>query len=378
MNLDKLVSLRKEIHRHPEVAGEEKKTAKRISKALEEFHPDKIIKGIGGEGLAFIFQGNEKGKSVLIRAELDALPIQEINDFEYKSVNEGKGHKCGHDGHMTILVGLAGEIAKSRPDKGKVIILFQPAEETGEGAEWMLEDEKFDDLQPDYVFALHNIPGYKKGSVLLRHDVFSSASVGLEIKLTGKTSHAGEPEKGINPAKATADILNELLELSNNKDKFEDFVLVTIINVKLGEIAYGTSAGYAEIRATLRSHLNKDMDKLKEAGVEIAKKHGAAQKLKVETRFVEYFPALVNDDDSVEIIRDAAKDIGLDLVELDEPFRWSEDFSRFTSKFKGAMFGLGSGVDTPKVHNPDYDFPDEILEPGIKMFHAIIQKVLKT
>ncbi len=377
MDTKELVKLRKEIHKHPEIAEHEKKTAKRIRKEIDQYNPDKIIDGIGGEGMAFFFEGKQKGKTVLVRSELDALPIKEVNDdLPYKSEHDGWAHKCGHDGHMAIVAGVARELANERPEKGTVILLYQPAEETGEGAERMLKDDKMDAVKPDYVFALHNIPEYKKGSILIRKGVFSSASVGIEIKLTGKTSHAAEPEKGINPARATAAILNDFIELHDNKEKFKDFVLVTIVNVKLGEIAYGTSAGYAEIRATLRSYLNEDMDKLKEMAPKIAKKHGEKDKLKVETRFVQFFPALTNDDESNDIIRKGAKENDLEIVDLSEPFRWSEDFSRFTGKFKGAMFGLGSGEDTPKLHNPDYDFPDELIEPGVKMFHSIIKQVL--
>ena len=157
---------------------------------------------------------------------------------------------------------------------------------------------------------------------------------------------------------------------------FDDFVLSTIVHVKLGEIAFGTSAGHSEIRATLRSYQNDDLNKMKSKAVEIAGKYADEHNLRLETNFVEYFPALENDPDMLEIVKEAAGSNNFQMIELERPFRWSEDFAQFTSKFQGAMFGLGAGENTPKLHNPDYDFPDEILENGIRMFKTIIKKLL--
>lgn len=375
METTDLIKFRRELHQNPELSGEETETSQRVQRFIEKFKPDSTIKEIGGEGLAFFFDGNQEGKTILVRAELDALPIDEINDFEYKSRSQDKAHKCGHDGHMAILAGVARELSGSRPERGRVILLFQPAEETGEGASRMLHDVKFGNIKPDFVFALHNLPGFKEGSILVREEVFSSASVGIEIKLGGKTSHAAEPEKGINPAGATARIVQDLLNVSNRKDLFEDFVLATIVHIKLGEIAYGTSAGHAVIRATLRSYRNEDMEVLKSEAEKIAKKNAEQDHLNIGMRYVEYFPALINNPESVNIIRDAARANNFTVEELSHPFRWSEDFSHFTEKFRGAMFGLGAGLDTPKVHNPDYDFPDTLIKPGIKMFTTIINQI---
>ncbi len=185
---DELLNLRRSIHSEPELAGSEAGTASKIEKFISAYTPDETIKNLGGNGMAFVFKGESEGPSVLFRAELDALPINEINNFEYKSRFKDKGHKCGHDGHMTVLVGFAQRIASSRKYKGKVILLFQPAEETGEGAERVLNDENFSKLKPDYVFAFHNLPGFKLGSVIIRDGSFASASKGMIIKLTGKTS----------------------------------------------------------------------------------------------------------------------------------------------------------------------------------------------
>lgn len=376
-HLTKLIKLRKEIHRYPELAGNEKDTSKRIIKFAKKFNPDKIISNIGGNGLAIIFKGKEKGPTVLIRCELDALPIRETNSFSYKSVNENASHKCGHDGHMAIVSGLIPLLSKNRIKKGKVVLLFQPAEETGQGAEWILKDSKFNQVKPDFVFALHNLPGFEKGEILVREKEFAAASKGMIIKLTGKTSHAAEPEKGINPAPAVSEIISTLISLPGKIKSIKDFSLVTIIHAIIGERAFGTSPGYAEVMATLRSFKNKDMNFLtrgaKKAVMEISKRY----KLKVEISFTEEFPATVNDKTCLGLVKESAKENNLKIREIETPFRWSEDFGHFTNHFKGVLFGLGSGKKQPALHNPDYDFPDEIIEPGVKIFYSLINKILE-
>lgn len=197
IKIGNLVNLRKDLHRNPELAGQEKRTSEKILESIKKFNPDEIISGIAGRGLVFIFNGREEGRTILFRSELDALPINEQNDFEYRSRKENVAHKCGHDGHMTILAGLASLLKSERPDKGKVVLLFQPAEETGEGAYAVLNDEKFAQIKPDYVFALHNLPGFMAGSVVVKPGIFAAASKGMIIKLHGKTSHASEPETGL-------------------------------------------------------------------------------------------------------------------------------------------------------------------------------------
>ena len=210
LNLEELIEFRKDLHRNPELSGKEKNTSKKIVDFIKRFNPDEIITNIAGKGTAFIFKGNKEGKTILFRSELDALPISEQNSFEYKSRVENISHKCGHDGHMTILSGLASILKDEKPGKGKVIIHFQPAEETGEGAKAVLGDKKFSSLNPDYVFALHNLPGFPENTVIIKSGIFASASKGMIIKLRGKTSHASEPEKGISPVSAAASIMQKL------------------------------------------------------------------------------------------------------------------------------------------------------------------------
>jgi len=371
-----LVKLRKEIHRYPETAGKEKQTAKRIITFAKKFNPSKIVQNIGGNGIAVIFEGKNEGPVIMIRCELDALPISETNKFKHRSTKENVSHKCGHDGHMTIVSALIPLLSKNKIKKGKVILLYQPAEETGEGAERILKDKKFGSIKPDYIFALHNLPGFKKKKIIVRKNEFAAASKGMIIKLKGKTSHAAEPGKGRNPAPAVAEIIQKLLAIPKTLKKLKDFSLITTIHVKVGERAFGTSAGHAEVMFTLRSFKNDDMKALTDVAIKkvkmISKKYNLGNKIS----FTEEFPATVNDSSCVEIVKNSAKENKLNIHINKIPFRWSEDFGHFTNHFKGALFGLGSGKKQPALHNPDYDFPDEIIESGTRVFYSIIKNIL--
>ncbi|MCZ7603452.1 MAG: amidohydrolase [Melioribacteraceae bacterium] len=369
-----LISLRRELHKYPELSGKENNTAGKIVKFAEKFNPDEIIKNIGGNGLAVVFQGDHKGKTILIRCELDALPIEEENEFDYKSQTEGVSHKCGHDGHMAIVSGLIPLLSEKKIKNGKIVLLYQPAEETGEGAEQILNDDKFKNLNPDYVFALHNLPGFEKNKIIVKENEFASASKGLKIKLIGKTSHAAEPDKGITPSLAVAELIQRLVEISN-KEKFDEFTLVTIIHAKIGERAFGTTPGYAELMATLRSYKNENMEKLQAQAEKIIDEVSAKNNLKFKLEWVEEFPSTINDKFCVDVVRKSAEENNLSIEEIKNPFRWSEDFGHFTQKYNGALFGLGSGVDQPQLHNPDYDFPDDIILTGTKMFYSIIKNI---
>lgn len=374
--INELIQLRRTIHAEPELAGTEKGTASKIINFISKYSPDEIIKNIGGEGVAFTFKGKEHGPSILFRSELDALPIREINGFDYKSKFENKGHKCGHDGHMTVLAGLAEKISHSRDYKGKIVLLFQPAEETGEGAERVINNIKFASIKPDYVFAFHNLPGFKINSIIVSSGGFASASKGMIMKLTGKTSHAAEPENGINPSLAVAEIIRKFSILSKDREHAKGFTLVTIIHARIGEKAFGTSPGYAEIMATLRAYRNEDMEQLIKEAEKTARSVASEHRLKIEVSYTEVFPATVNNEKCVEIVKSAAGRNNYSVIDVSEPFRWSEDFGHFTAGYKGAMFGIGSGENHPQLHNPDYDFPDEIIPTGINMFYTIINEIL--
>lgn len=369
------IKLRQEIHKHPEVSNDEYNTSERIMAYVKRFNPDEIIK-LGETGVAFAFNGKEKGKTVVFRSELDALPIKEKSGVEYMSVNDHIAHSCGHDGHMAILTGLTQKVSENRPKRGRVVMLFQPAEEVEQGARDVVENPKFIEIKPDYMFALHNVPGFEKHKIVLKNGSFASASKGMTIKLIGKTAHAAEPQNGISPADAISEIIRSLHEIRDNKTLFKNFVLLTIIHIQLGEISFGTSPGYAELRLTLRAFENEDMEILTAKSERIIREIAKAEKLDCNISFSEIFPATVNNDACVKIVEQSAKQIDLDVQYIEKPFKWSEDFGYFTEKYKACYFGLGSGKNQPPLHNPDFDFPDEIIETGINLFYTIYKKTI--
>ena len=373
MNIQEIISIRRHLHKHPEISNCEYKTSEYITNYLNNLNPQKTI-SIQKTGKAFVFNGEQEGPTIVFRAELDALQIQENTDLYYSSVHNNVAHLCGHDGHMAIIAGLAKKISEKPPKKGKAVILFQPAEEIEQGAKDVVENYEFIQLNADYIFALHNIPGAEKHKIFLKNGSFAAASKGMTIKLKGKTSHAAEPEKGISPAMAISKIISQLHNLKENKSLFSDFILLTIIHIQLGEIAFGTSPAEAQIMITLRTFENNDMTKLTWQTEQICKEIATEEKLDISFSYNEVFPATVNSAECVELIQKAATENNYEIEYISTPFKWSEDFGYYTEKYKGGFFGLGAGINQPALHNANYDFPDDIIETGINMFYSIYKE----
>ncbi|HOI87114.1 MAG TPA: amidohydrolase [Lentimicrobium sp.] len=373
-----LLEFRHELHKHPELSGREKMTARRIREILEGTMPDLLVSGVGGHGVVAVFDSGNPGPVVLFRADMDALPIGEKADFPHASVNPGVSHKCGHDGHTAILAGFAEYVSECRPKRGKLILVFQPAEETGRGAKAMLEHRAMKSLKPNYSFALHNLPGYPEDSVVVRTGTFAAASKGMVIRLKGKTSHASEPEKGKSPASVMAGLMVDLPRLSGNGNTgdYDDYVLLTLIHGNLGTPAFGTSPGDAVLMVTLRAYLDADMEKLSAGATALVKSRSEAAGLTYDIDFQEEFPASVNHPEAVELITRTCEKLDLSLVEAVLPFRWSEDFAHFTAISRAALFGLGAGENHPALHNPDYDFPDRLLERGVQIWKSLYHQLL--
>jgi amidohydrolase len=373
---DALIAMRRHLHKHPETAHKEEKTAQYISDFLKQFKPDRLIEGLGGHGIAAVFNGKEKGPNLLFRSELDALPIRENNQFEYKSVSDGNGHLCGHDGHMTMVAGLAPLLSASRPKRGSVTLLFQPAEETGEGARLVLDDKKFETLHPDYLFATHNLPGYEESAIITRKGVFASASKGLIIQLKGSSSHAGHPEGGNNPATAAALILQSVMSIPPRKISMHEAALITPIHLRIGQPAFGTSPGEGVVMFTVRAHSNEVLEAMENEILQEVEHIAKAHRLSWSHDWTEPFEAVMNDEGCVDLVERCAGELDLKVVRKEIPFPWSEDFGVFTNQFKGALFGIGAGMEMPQLHHGDYDFPDALLEKGTMMFYSIVNELL--
>ncbi len=372
-----IINLRKELHKNPELSSFEFKTVNRIQKFIEKHGSTSRIEKIGGTGLAAIYEYPKKGKSVIIRCELDALPIQEENQFSHKSKTSGVSHKCGHDGHMAIVSGLIFWLKQQSFKSGKIILLFQPAEETGEGAYRVINDKKFKDLKADYIFALHNIPKEPLHSILLTENGFSAEVQSVIIKVKGKESHAAEPENGINPALGISTLIKEISYLNVTNPNDENFTVITPVHINMGQKSYGISPANGELHYTLRTWNNQKMLICKTMIAAIIKKTCQTHKLEHKIEWLEYFPASINDMKSNLFISNAAKQNNYNLINKSHSFKFGEDFGWFSKEYKTAMFGLGAGIHSPALHNADYDFPDELIETGMTMFQSIISNIMK-
>lgn len=371
-----MTELRHQLHRIPETAFNESETAQHIVQFLKNYAPAQIITGLGGAGVAAVFKGAQKGPTLMFRCELDALPIAETNQVEYRSTHEGNGHQCGHDGHMAMVAGLAPLLQANPLPCGRVILLFQPAEETGEGAQKVLDDPQFKDLTPDYIFALHNLPGYAQGQMVCRQGTFASASRGMIITLTGAPSHASHPENGRNPALAVSQITQTLLALPTLHTPFGQAALITPVQLKVGQPAFGTSPGDGEVMFTLRCHRNEQMQALIKQAEHAVQHLAKAHNLDCEISYTENFDAVENNPEAQKMLETALEELEKEVHYKPEPFAWSEDFGVFTAAFPGAMFGLGSGEKQPQLHNEDYNFPDQILPEGTRVFWQLVQQEL--
>jgi amidohydrolase len=372
--LPDLEQIRKEIHQNPELSQQEHHTANRIINYLTK-HTTATVSLIANTGVIVMYDSGIEGKSILLRADTDALPILEVNDFHYKSSVPGVSHKCGHDGHTAMMLGVARLLTAHPIKKGKVVLLFQPAEENGMGAEAVLKDTLFKHIHFDFVFALHNIPGIAKNKIVIKENNFNANVKSMIIKLQGKTAHAAEPEKGHNPALAIADILYYAEAATNNNPEQDDFFLITPIHINMGELAYGISAGDGELHLTIRSWDLALFDSICTDLESFIEQTCSNYNLKASISWTQVFFANKNDSTANEFVRKAAIVNKLEVHEMSDSFKWGEDFGLFTQRFKGAMFGLGAGINTPALHNPDYDFPDDITATGIQQFFQIIQEI---
>ncbi|WP_170557584.1 amidohydrolase [Ruegeria atlantica] len=371
-----LTRLRHDLHQYPELSGQESETAARMAELLREYGADQVLTGLGGHGVAAIFDGGQPGPTVGIRCELDGLPIQELNTQPYVSKVPGKGHLCGHDGHMTIVLGVAEELTRQRPTKGRVVLIFQPAEETGQGAIAFRADLKFDQIAPDYVFSLHNLPGLKLGAVELCEGPANCASRGMRVTLTGKTSHAAAPQDGISPARAVSELMLKLADLGAGGALDTDFALTTVTHASLGEATFGISPGQAEIWVTLRTVSDRRMKSLMAEAEALARNAASADGLAVAVTYDDVFEACTNHDEAVRTIVTACTERGVPCELTETPQKFSEDFGQFGKGAKAAMFWLGSGQDHPQLHNPDYDFPDALIPVGVDVFVAAIRSLV--
>ena len=349
-------AIRHDLHCHPGISGDEHYAHDLIVRELAPLHPDKVYTHVGGYGVVAVWGKELSHPTIAIRGDIDALPI---------------GHRCGHDGHTTILLQLAEYIAqRGIPTGQNVMLVFQPEEETGLGAQKIIDAQILQQYNIRAIYALHNLPGFPLGTVVLNRHTFAAASTGVIYRLVGRETHASTPEKGINPGLAVAEAIQQLAYMNSHPDAVgDDFQQTTLICVRLGEEAFGTSAGSAEVMFTLRAFTNDGMEHLLSLANETVGAIASKYHLEIQHTLVEPFRATENNSLLVEHIETVC---GTRSRYTLTPFRWSEDFSNYLLHFPGAMFGIGAGEKQPELHHPDYDFPDQLVPLAAQVFYNII------
>ncbi len=391
---------------------------------------------VSGYGVVAVFGNRKELPTIVLRADTDALPIDEqrmpstedgqptalfdlkstpdtaddydnLDCFDYRSRVKGVSHKCGHDGHTAIMLRVADMIAQTPSvyaDKN-IMLIFQPEEETGYGSQKILDSGIMQRYSIQGIYGLHNIPGEPLGTILLTGRTFAAASVGVKYSITGRQTHASTPEKGLNPGLAVAELIEEFDKLNSDRnnpdnrnsretsglsslltawrnknknkqtlpqDPISGFAQSTLIGIRLGDEAYGTSAGTAEAMFTLRTFSNASMATLRakadRIAHEICKRHG----LQLSVSESDPFKATENNADQTNWIEKVFTQTGFTVKHLDKPFRWSEDFANYLQHYSGAFFGIGAGENCHELHHPDYDFPDGLIEPAAKAFYSIL------
>ena len=371
-----LTKFRHLLHRTPEVSGQERETAARVAAKLREIGADRVVTDLGGHGVAGVFDGAAPGPTVMLRAELDALPIEETGDVPHASTIPERGHMCGHDGHAASLLGCAYAFARQRPARGRVVLMFQPAEEDGSGAAAVIADPRFAELRPDMAFSWHNMPGIPLGEARLREGPMFCASVGLRVQLDGRTAHASQPETGNSPAQPLAALIGRIAALGPGGPMDEDFALVTVTHARVGEPSYGIAPGRAELQATLRALMPERMARLRAEAEALARGIARDAGLKVTLDWHDDFACTANDAEPTAIVRRVLDARQVRREEMPEPYRGSEDFGRFGETARTAMILLGAGSGVSALHNPDYDFPDDLIPIGAEILTGAAREIL--
>ncbi len=357
--------LRHELHAHPELSGQEKWTKSRLMEFLNEHTHLEVFDR--GSWFYTLCRGRGEGK-IAFRADFDALPMEETCDVPYRSQCPGAAHKCGHDGHSAALALLGLTLEESGADRD-VYLIFQPAEEIGGGGEAcaaLLKEAGIGE-----VYAFHNMPGYPLHTVALREGTMNCASKGVTYRFRGTPTHASTPELGRNPAQAVARIVGALPGLTRREDH-RGLVMATVVQIDVGEPAFGISAYRGELLLTLRAQYQQELDDLSRQVEQLARQAAEVDGLTLTIEEQDVFPETSNHSTGVARVERAARALGLPVVEMAEPMRASEDFGWYLRQAEGAMFLLGDGEDHPPLHSADFDFPDALLETACKMFLNLI------
>ncbi len=376
---DELIGIRRDIHAHPELAYEERRTAELVADLLNGYGLQ-VHRGLGVTGVVASLECGRSKRTIGLRADMDALGLDEMNSFDHKSVHPGKMHACGHDGHTTMLLGAARYLAEKGQFNGTVHFIFQPAEEGQAGARKMIDDGLFEKFPMDSVFGMHNMPGLAPGKICLRPGPIMASGEVLNITITGKGGHAARPEETIDPVLVAANMVTALQSVVSRNTDPQDPVVVSVTKISAGS-AFNIIPETAELAGTIRAF---DMDvqaRTRAAISRLVDGVAAAFGARAEVDFKLIYPPTVNWAPQVEIAaRAAVKVVGEDNVDTRcRPMMGAEDFAFMLLEVPGCYVLIGNGreeVAGTGLHSPRYDFNDDLLPIGAAYWVELVNTVL--
>jgi amidohydrolase len=364
--LERAVTLRHELHRHPELSCKEVWTKQYLIDFLKRNTTLEVVDK--GRWFYAVYRAGADKPNIAFRADFDALPIDETIDLPYGSQFPGVAHKCGHDGHSACLAAFALEVDRKGADKN-IYFVFQHAEEIGVGAAEcapLMEEAEISE-----IFGCHNVPGIMPEHLIgVKDGVVCCASTGMIISMKGIPCHASLPEDGRNPAFAIAELVRSIPEFTDPTG-YKGLVMCTVICIDVGEEAFGMSASEGRLLLTIRGEYDGEMDALKDKLVNKAKEEAEKYGLEYDVSYRDSFYATVSHKESNDKVRKAAKELGLPVFEVDQPSRGSEDYGAFTRRTKGAFFWVGCGENRSGIHTAEYDFNDAIIPTVTDLYMAI-------
>ena len=373
-----LTAWRRDIHAHPELGFQENRTSDLVAEKLAAFGCE-VQRGIGKTGVVGTLRRGNSTRSVGLRADMDALPLQEGNDFAHRSRHDGRMHACGHDGHTTMLLGAARFLAETRNFDGTVHFIFQPAEEGLGGGKAMVDDGLFQRFPCDSIFGMHNRPGLAVGKFQIRSGPMMAGGALFDIAITGKGAHGARPESGIDPVMTAAYVTTALQSIVARNVKPLETAVLSVTQIHGGD-AYNVIPQQAFIRGTARAFSSETMALIERNMHRVATGVAEGMGAKAEVDFRATFPPLVNDAGETAFIADVAAElVGAENVNRSGGLVMaSEDFSFMLNERPGAyiQIGNGDGAGGCEVHNPGYDFNDQALPFGASLFAKIVERKL--
>ncbi len=367
---------RRHLHMHPELGFECHETAAFIAARLRAFGADEVHEGIGRTGIVAVIEGRGGGEAVALRADMDALPIDEKTGVAHASTVAGQMHACGHDGHSTMLLGAARYLAETRNFAGRAVLIFQPAEENGGGAGVMVREGVLDRFGVREIYAIHNAPGMPEGTFATTPGPFMAAVDTFEIRIAGRGGHGAMPHDAIDPIMPAVAIVQAIQTIVSRNNCNEDDLVISVTQIHAGS-ADNIIPETAYVCGTVRTFLPRVQDLVQARMKEIVSGLSSAFEVTATLDYEVGYPATVNDPESVVLACAVARDIsGDDAVDdAASPEMGAEDFSFMLQERPGAYLFLGQG-DGPGLHHPRYDFNDNVIPVGASFFARLVERAL--